>query len=466
MKTLSEQQVKPSISQIMTLYTHMFSNKFLNHVLSSSQKRFYQRLFTPLILLWCFIFQRLNCDHTLDAVVSHISSGSVDHMDSSKKKVPLSQRIRSQNTAAYSKGRKRLPLQVLKSAFSYSFQAPRQDNEATLWHGRSVALLDGSTLLLTPEDELVEHYGRHRNQHGTTHWVVMRLVVSFCLKTGLTLSLAEGSQYESEQRLACQCFSQTNEKIIYVGDSNFGVFSVAQAARHYQQDLLVRINKTIAKKLSKQSKQKSADIDILWYPSKQDQLHPQMSSEPIKGRLIQQRIERKGFRPIQLALFTTLLEREEYTLEELIDLYGLRWHVELDLRYVKSTMDMNFLTAKSLDMVYKELYATLLAYNLVRTWIFQAAVNAGISPLTLSFSTCLRRIQYFMIHLHLYFTNQRQLETMIQNTMMQLTCCKLPKQERWRIEPRAVRRKPAVYPALKGDREQARQIELEKLMKS
>ena len=228
----------------------------------------------------------------------------------------------------------------------------------------------------------------------------------------------------------------------------------------------MRINKTIAKKLSKQSKQKSTDIDILWYPSKQDQLHPQMSSEPIKGRLIQQRIERKGFRPIQLALFTTLLEREEYTLEKLIDLYGLRWHVELDLRYVKSTMDMNFLTAKSLDMVRKELYATLLAYNLVRIWIFQAAVNAGISPLTLSFSTCLRRIQYFMIHLHLYFTNQRQLETMIQNTMMQLTCCKLPKQERWRIEPRAVRRKPAVYPALKGDREQARQIELEKLMKS
>ena len=69
------------------------------------------------------------------------------------------------------------------------------------------------------------------------------------------------------------------------------------------------MNKKIAKKLAKQSKKKGADIDILWYPSQQDQLHPQMSSQPIKGRLIQQRIERKGFRPIQLALFLRLAKK-------------------------------------------------------------------------------------------------------------------------------------------------------------
>jgi len=313
---------------------------------------------------------------------------------------------------------------------------------------------------------LVEHYGRHQNQHGMTHWVVMRIVVALCLKTGLTLSVAENSLYESEQNLASQCFSQMTDPTIHVGDSNFGVFSVAQSARHYQHDLLVRLNKTMAKKLAKHSKKKGNDLDILWYPSKRDQHHPQMSSEPIKGRLIQVCLQRKGFRAIHLALFSTLLDRAEYTVEELVKLYGFRWHVELDLRYIKSTMDMGFFTAKSVEMVRKELYATLLAYNLIRIWIFQAALTAGVSPLTLSFTACLRRIQYFMLYLHLYFTDHKRLETMIQNILIQLIQCKLPKRKMWRIEPRAVRRKPMVFPALKGDRDQARKEAWEKLMKS
>ena len=79
-----------------------------------------------------------------------------------------------------------------------------------------------------------------------------------------------------------------------------------------------------------------------------DQLPPGISAESIKGRLSFVRLERKGFRPVELYLFTPLLDAERYTMKELVELSGHRGHVEWDLRYVKETLEM--LTGKSVDI--------------------------------------------------------------------------------------------------------------------
>lgn len=92
---------------------------------------------------------------------------------------------------------------------------------------------------------------------------------------------------------------------------------------------------------------------------------PRLSVEPIAGRLIYVRVERPGFRPVDLYLFTTLLDASRYTIAQLVELYGLRWHVELDIRYVKDTLDMGLLTGQSPDIVCKEFDCGLLAYNLI-----------------------------------------------------------------------------------------------------
>ena len=153
---------------------------------------------------------------------------------------------------------------------------------------------------------------------------------------------------------------------------------------------------------------------------------------------------------------------KRYTVEELVKLYGLRWHAELNLRHVKATLDMALLTAKSVDMIRKELHAGLLAYNIIRGYMAQAAQRANLSPLRLSFTRCWRRVRDMLFtwrptHWAPHVAQE------VQRLLTRLARCKLPKRPRFRIEPRAVRRLPAVYPNLKGSRTEARQRALEQL---
>jgi len=128
------------------------------------------------VVLWGFIYQRLNSDHTTDAAVSYLASGGVDHLDNCHDN-PLSERIQSESTAAICFGRQRLPLVLLQKGLRQTHKAIQEFlSDTGRWLGHSVGLLDGTTLLLRPHDELVEHYGQHRNHTGKTYWVLMRVV--------------------------------------------------------------------------------------------------------------------------------------------------------------------------------------------------------------------------------------------------------------------------------------------------
>ena len=106
----------------------------------------------------------------------------------------------------------------------------------------------------------------------------------------------------------------------------------------------------------------------------------------------------------------------------------------------------------------------MLAYNVIRGYMVQAAQQAGLSPLTLSFTRCWRRVRDVLLTWRA--TNSAQhVAQAVQRLLTRLARCKLPKRPRFRIEPRAVRKRPAVYPNLKGSRAQARQRVLEQLLK-
>ena len=98
------------------------------------------------------------------------------------------------------------------------------------------------------------------------------------------------------------------------------------------------------------------------------------------------RIERPGYRPLTLYLFTTLQDQLKCSAQELAQLYGERWKVELCFRYVKTQMDLGFLECHSADMVRKEWLAGLIAYNLIRWTMAAAAASAQVPERWLSFS--------------------------------------------------------------------------------
>ena len=83
---------------------------------------------------------------------------------------------------------------------------------------------------------------------------------------------------------------------------------------------------------------------------------------------------------------TTLLDPKQTTKEDLATLYRARWHNELDIRSLKSAMQMRELRCKTPELVRKEVWAHILAYNLIRTVMAQAAARHGVAPRTISFT--------------------------------------------------------------------------------
>ena len=85
------------------------------------------------------------------------------------------------------------------------------------------------------------------------------------------------------------------------------------------------------------------------------------------------RVADKTKRVRSLVVVTTLLDAKTYRAEALGDLFRQRWHAELDLRSLKTQMQMDVLRTKSPEMVRKEVAAHLLAYNLIRGIMAEAA---------------------------------------------------------------------------------------------
>lgn len=171
-------QARPSLPELVPVFQELLPVKMVYDQLKASGKRFYERLFTPLVVLWGLIFQRLNKDHTCDAALAHFASGEADGLDT-RHEQPLSERIKSESTAGYCKERQRLPLKVVQGALKHTGAVIQQWlGPAGLWLGHRVNLLDGTTFRLWPTPELVKTYGQHTNQHGSSYWVVMRAVVA------------------------------------------------------------------------------------------------------------------------------------------------------------------------------------------------------------------------------------------------------------------------------------------------
>jgi hypothetical protein len=106
-------------------------------------------------------------------------------------------------------------------------------------------------------------------------------------------------------------------------------------------------------------------------------------------------VRQPGFRSRNMIIVTTLLDAEQVTAHDLADLYRARWNAELDLRSLKQTMQMDILRCKTPELVRKEIWTHILAYNLIRTIIAQAAAKHNVEPRTISFKGAIQTLEAF-----------------------------------------------------------------------
>lgn len=458
----SGKQSKSKVIDLLPIYQRWLPTQVIYQLLSEAGRTYYQRVLPPVLVLWGFIFQRLNRDHTCDAAWSHLSSDDVRQQFGV---APLEAGRVSESTSAYCQARKRLPLSVAQSILPLTAQALQEElGQVGLWHGYRVNLFDGSTLRLQASQELTEHYGVATNQHGRSHWPLLRVVAGFDLYSGAVHGVTEGAYSTGEHRLGVELIRRLGPGYLHVADRNFGVYHLLQAMVGVESPALVRLKLTQAKRLAPQGLYPGMDVDVFWSPSRFDQSEADLPTPPIAGRLIYARLEKEGFRPIDLYFFTTLTDRAEFPFEEIVALYGARWSAEINLRHVKTTLQMEELAAKSVEMVRKELVLGLVAYNLLRGLMAVAAVRAGRSPLELSLAQCWRRVTDAGRNLPAN-ASAEEIATALDRLLLRLGRCVLPKRKHQRFEPRAVWGRPRVYPTIKGSREDARQKWME-LLKS
>ena len=457
----------PSPEELLPVYQELLPRSCVRDWVKASHTKLYWRLLTPLVMLWGFIFQRLNPDHTCDAAVSHLHTGAADGLvPVHPVKGPLSRQLTSESTSAYVQGRNRLPLSVLQAALRHVVTVIlgwlQVQAGTTTWKGHALRLLDGTTFRLAPTEAILAAYTQATNQTGTAHWVIVRSLAAFCGFSQALVAYAEAPTATSETALVYRVMQQDPEPhSVYVTDRNFGTFRVAQVAHACQQELVTRLNTRTARVLWRTVQpqgalRSGADLPVAWAPQPKAQVEPNLRLTPVPGRLLYVRLARPGFRTLDLYLFTTLLDAQQYPLADLVALYGVRWEVEIDYRYIKITLEMAEFTSKSPELFRKELAAGLLIYNLICALMTQAALKAHLAPTQLSFSRCYRRIRELLLQgVPAWVTAEGKLADYL---LDRLAKCTLPHQpNKVAHEPRRVRRRPAVFPALKGSREAARQ---------
>jgi len=273
------------------------------------------------------------------------------------------------------------------------------------------------------------------NQHGQSHWPVLRLVVMHDAETGLAQQPCWGAMFGpeavSEQELAEKAMDSLPDRAVILGDRNFGIFSIAYAAQQRGIGVVLRLTDVRARKLAGPISQ-PGEYRSVWKPSRWDggARRGWPAEALIEGRLIAARVGR-GKSQQWLYIFTTL----ELSVDEIVGLYGRRWNIETDLRSLKRTVRLHHINAQSEATMEKEILMAVSAYNLVRAVMCLAARRSRLDPRQFSFSHVLNVVEAAWPKL-INTTGKKQHDQEFFKVLDLAAQCTLPKRHKQRSFPR------------------------------
>lgn len=345
---------------------------------------FRQRLYDPLQTLMLFIEQVLGADHSCqDAVARGVSS-----------QVALGQVPSSLNTAAYCKARSRLPLRLIERlGRETGGRLCAQQPQAWRWHGREVKLVDGTTVSMPDTAANQARFPQSRTQKPGLGFPLARLVAIVSLSCGAVLDWAigpcEGKQM-GETALLWQLAKQLRPGDVVIADRYYaGYFLIAMLVQ-LGVDVVIRQHQRRHTDFRRGQRLGPRDHVVIWPRLQRPGWMDHATYEAMPETLRMREVRVGGW-----TLVTTLIDAPEVSKRELFELYRLRWQIELDLRSIKTVMQMGVLRCKSARMVEKEIAVHLLAYNLVRAVMAQAACLGHLLPRQLSFKGALQLLNAF-----------------------------------------------------------------------
>ena len=434
------EQVRQAVSSVDALsFFNLLTGPTLLGELEALLPAYRERKYPPTVTLAMFLGQVLSADGSCQ--------NAVNQAQVSQLLVGLEPG--SANTGPYCDARQRLPQELVCGlsrhiASLLNAQTPAQ----WLWRGRQVKLTDGTTTLLADTPENQAEFPQHGGQERGAGFPIARVVGVLSLATGAVLDVAmgpyqgKGTGEHALLRELLKCFVEGD---VMLADSYYSSYFLIASLLAMGVDFVFEQHGARSTDFRTGEKLGRCDHVVTWSrPARPDWMsHDEYRDLPAELTVREVKVGEK-------ILVTSFITPREVCKRELARLFVQRWNVELDLRNIKTTLGMESLSCKTPLMCAKELWMHMLAYNLIRLLMAEAAAQTGILPRELSFK---HTVQVWLAwSCKQFHSNTRENLLALFRLIAQVRVGKRP----GRIEPRAVKRRPKPFPRLHTTRQRAR----------
>jgi len=412
-------------------------------------------VYTPAVTLWAFLSQVLfkgemrSCLAAVARVIVLFIS--------------LGRKPCSDNTGAYCRARPKLPVPVIERlTLELADECEDELPNSWLWKSKHVHLIDGSTVSMPDTEANQTEYPQAVTQEPGLGFPIARLVLLFSLGSAMVQGMAMGpyaGKETGETALLRQLFGRLRPGHVVLADRYYCSYFMVALLQEMGVDVVMRQHQLRDTDFRRGQRLGTGDHIVTWIrpdrPDWMDQETYQRMPKTLTVREVHVQVHQPGFRVESFVVVTTLTDADTYTSDDIAELYHQRWLVELDIRALKITLGIDVLRCKWPEMVRREIWVALLAYNLIRRSMLQAAraSRSGRSPRQLSFTAAMQKIAaswntltacsnsvlILLIDVHLQHIANHEIGDRPD-----------------RVEPRAIKRRPKPHKLLTKPREQAR----------
>lgn len=408
-------------------------------------------VWTPALTLWAFLSQCLSDSKSCVAAVAR----------SLVLRVSLGLPPCSEGTGAYCKARAKLPVPLLRRlACHLGDELERQALPSWRWKDRRVLLVDGTTVSGPDTPENQAEYPQPKTQKPGLGFPLIRLVVLLAFATAALVDAAVGpwsGKENGEMALLRQLRRRIQAGDVLVADRASCSYWLMANLRQGDADGVFRMHQSRHYDFSTGERLDPDDHIVEWVrPARPDWMDKETyhaTPKTMKIRELRFRVDRRGFRTKEIVVATTLLDARRYSKDAIAELYHHRWRVELDIRDIKQTLKMDVLRGKTPEMLRREIWAHLLAYNLIRQVMAQSARQKGISPRQISFAGAKQTLDAFRVALQ---CGEGELWRCLVKAMLRAIAGHRVGKREGRCEPRQVKRRSKTFPMMTRPRAEAR----------
>lgn len=438
-------------------FAGILSAERIEDALREEEATWREDVYTPLLTLWAFLSQVVCPDGSCRAAVARVLAWLV-----SRDETPC-----TPQTGPYCKARQRLPEKLLRRLVRETGRGVHDEMPAEwLWKGRRVKVVDGTTVSMPDTLANQAAYPQHTAQAPGIGFPIARLVVVFGLACGTAVDAALGryqGKRTGETALLRALDGALDPGDVLLADRYYGGWFDLALLRERGVDVVVRLHQQRGCDFRRGRRLGPTDHVVEWSkptqrPGWMDEATYARLPDRLAVREVGVRVTRAGFRTKCLVVVTTLLDPAAARATDLADLYRARWHAELDLRSLKVTLGMDVLRCKTPAMVRKEVWAHLVAYNLIRAVMARAALEFGGPPRDLSFKGALQAVRAFAERL--VDASGATAAELYEWLLIAIGSYQVGDRPD-RVEPRKRKRRPKHYPLLMQPRAEARAALLE-----